>query len=98
MTGVAMGLSFEWDARKARRNAAKHGVTFDEASTVFGDPLALTIDDPLHSEEEDRFVILGESLGRRLLVVVFVERDDTIRIISARSATRRERKSYEEGT
>jgi len=93
-----MGLSFEWDARKARRNAAKHGVTFDEASTVFGDPLALTIDDPLHSEEEDRFVILGESLGRRLLVVVFVERDDTIRIISARSATRRERKSYEEGT
>ncbi len=93
-----MGLSFEWDQAKARQNVAKHGVTFDEASTVFGDPLAMTIGDPLHSHEEDRFVTLGESLQRRLLVVVSVERDDTIRIISARKATRRERMDYEQGT
>ena len=93
-----MGLEFEWDAAKARKNADKHGVSFEEASSVFGDPLALSIPDPLHSEAEDRFITLGESYRRRLLVVVSTDRGDTIRIISARAATRRERKDYEEGT
>lgn len=92
-----MGLEFEWDAAKARKNADKHGVSFEEASSVFRDPLALSIPDPLHSEEEDRFITLGESHRRRLLVVVSTDRGDTIRIISARVATRRERKDYEEG-
>jgi hypothetical protein len=91
-----MGLAFEWDKRKARRNAGKHGVSFEEASTLFADPLALTIHDPLHSNEEDRYITLGRSQRRRLLVVVFTDRDDRIRIISARVATRREGKNYEE--
>jgi uncharacterized DUF497 family protein len=92
-----MSLGFEWDDEKAKQNLKKHRVSFDEASTVFGDPLALTIPDPLHSVEEDRFVTLGESHRRRLVVVVSTERGDKIRIISARVATRRERKDYEEG-
>jgi uncharacterized protein len=92
-----MGLSFEWDAGKARANQRKHGVSFEEASTVFADPAGMTIFDPMHSNEEDRYVFLGESRRRRLLVVVFTDRDDRIRIISARVATRRERKDYEEG-
>jgi uncharacterized DUF497 family protein len=92
-----MALGFEWDDEKAKGNHRKHRVSFEEASTVFGDPLALTIPDPLHSEEQDRFITLGESHGRRLLVVVFTERGDKIRIISARVATRRERKDDEEG-
>jgi len=92
-----MSLKFEWDAKKARENIKKHGVSFEEASTVFGDLLALTIYDPLHSEEEDRFVTLGESEKRRLIVVSFTDRDDRIRIISARVARRRERKDYEKG-
>jgi uncharacterized protein len=93
-----MALSFEWDANKAKQNLKKHGVSFREASTVFADSLARTIHDPLHSEDEDRFVNLGESNRGRLLVVVFTDRGDSIRIISARVATRRERKDYEEGT
>jgi uncharacterized DUF497 family protein len=93
-----MSLQFEWDEDKARKNLKKHGISFEEARSVFGDPLALTIPDPLHSEGEDRFVTLGESHRRRLLVVVFTERGDKIRIISARAATRRERKDYEEGS
>lgn len=92
-----MGLEFEWDDDKAKANRKKHGVSFEEASTIFGDPLARTIHDPLHSDEEDRFVTLGESERGRLLVVVFTDRDDRIRIISARVATRRERKDYEQG-
>lgn|SRR5262245_49093436 len=84
-----MSLEFEWDAWKARSNAQEHGVSFEQASTVFGDPLARTILDPLHSDEEDRFVIMGESVDRRLLVVVFTERGKRIRLISAREATRR---------
>jgi uncharacterized protein len=92
-----MSLAFEWDEEKAKQNLKKHRVSFEEASTVFGDPLALTIPDPLHSEEEDRFITLGESHRRRLLVVVSTERGDKIRLISARVATRRERKDYEEG-
>jgi uncharacterized DUF497 family protein len=92
-----MGLEFEWDEDKAKGNLRIHGVSFDEASTIFGDPLALTIPDPLHSEEEDRFVTLGESHRRRLLVVTSIDRGDAIPIISARVATRREGKDYEEG-
>ena len=93
-----MALRFSWDPRKAASNLRKHGVSFEEAVTAFGDPLSLTIPDPLHSESEDRFVLLGLSANRRLLVVVHAERgDNDIRIISARLATRRERTQYEEG-
>lgn len=91
-----MPLSFEWDDRKARANLAKHGISFEEASTVFADPLSLTIPDPAHSQVERRQIILGTSRQRRRLVVVHTERGDSIRIISARQASRRERRSYEE--
>lgn len=91
-----MALEFEWDETKAYSNFKKHGVTFEEASTVFLDPLSRTISDPLHSKEEDRFVIVGESCLGRILVVVHVERGDNIRIISARLATRRENRTYAE--
>jgi uncharacterized DUF497 family protein len=89
---------FEWYAPKAAANRAKHGVTFEEAATVFGDHLGRIVDDPRHSEDEERFVLMGESDRRRLLVVMFTERDDAIHLISARKATRRERKEYEEGS
>ena len=91
-----MGLAFEWDTNKARSNLAKHGVSFDEAATVFGDPLSVTIGDPLHSEFEERFVLIGYSLRNRLLVVVHAARGGRIRVISARTATRKERLGYEE--
>jgi len=91
-----MGLNFEWDDKKSKENFKKHGVSFEEAATVFGDPLSITIPDPKHSKTEDRFIIIGESIQRRTLVVVHVERTDKIRIISARRATRREKKTYEE--
>lgn len=91
-----MPLSFEWDEPKARTNLAKHGVSFEEATTVFGDPLSLAIPDPAHSQTEERFIILGHSHRQKLLVVVHTERSDNIRIISARPASRRERKNYEE--
>jgi len=91
-----MDFEFEWDEKKARSNLRKHGVSFSEAGTVFGDPLARMMHDPEHSKAEDRFVMLGESNLRRLLVVVFMDRDDRVRIISAREATRRERRKYEE--
>ena len=93
-----MGLIFRWSDDKASKNARKHDVEFEEAATVFADPLSATIPDSFHSRDEDRFVILGTSARRRLLVVVFTESDeDVIRIISARRATRHERISYEEG-
>lgn len=92
-----MALEFEWDDDKADSNFRKHGVSFDEATTVFLDPLSITISDPLHSEEENRFILLGESCLARILVVVHAERGDNIRIISAREATRRERQKYAEG-
>ena len=91
-----MPLSFQWDENKARTNLAKHGVSFEEAATVFGDSLSLTIADPALSQTEDRLIVLGHSHQRKLLVVVHTERGDSIRIISARRASRRERKSYEE--
>jgi hypothetical protein len=92
-----MALEFEWDDEKAESNLAKHGVSFDEASTVFLDRLSVTILDPLHSEEENRFVLLGESCLGRILVVVHMERGDNIRIISVREATHREKRIYAEG-
>lgn len=91
-----MGLSFEWDPKKAETNHRDHGVTFIEASTVFADPLARIKDDPDHSENEERYIIWGMSKELRLLLVVFTERDDSIRIISSRLATKTERKHYEE--
>ena len=88
-------MQFIWDRNKARRNLQKHGISFDEATSIFGDPLAGTIADPNHSVEEARFVTIGLSETDRLLVVVHVETDDEIRIISAREATSHERKRYE---
>ena len=91
-----MPLTFEWDSRKARSNLAKHDIVFEEASTVFGDPLSLTISDPEHSLSEKRYITLGNTFKGKLLVVVHTERGDNIRIISARRASRRERTFYEE--
>ncbi len=90
-------LTFEWDAAKAAANRRKHGVSFQEAVTVFSDERGLLIDDPDHSAGEDRFVLLGLSAALRTLVVVhcYREAEDTIRIISARKATRPERATYE---
>lgn len=88
-------MIFKWHPRKAKSNERKHGVTFDEASSVFLDTSSLTIYDPLHSEDEDRFVIIGISLKGRMLTVVHTENGDTIRVISARKATKRERNYYE---
>ena len=89
-------MKFNWDSRKAAANLTKHGVSFEEASTVFADELSSLIADPLHSENEARFILLGMSISQRLLVVVHTEQDDAIRIISARRATRNERKQYEQ--
>jgi len=88
-------MKFEWDATKERANVEKHGVSFAEASTLFGDPLATTIPDPDHSEGEMRFVTIGHSANARLIVVSHTEAGDTVRIISAREATSYERKAYE---
>ncbi len=88
-------MEFQWDNRKATENLRRHNVTFEEASTVFSDFLSLTIPDPLHSEKEERLIIIGYSEKQRLLVVVHTERGDVIRIISARKATSYERKTYE---
>jgi uncharacterized DUF497 family protein len=90
-----MALTFEWDSRKAQSNLAKHGVGFEEASTIFGDPSSLTIPDPEHSLSEERYVTMGRAFTGKLLVVVHTERGDNIRVISARRASRRERKFYE---
>lgn len=92
-----MGLVFEWDARKALVNERKHGVSFEEARTVFGDIHAITADDSNHSNHEVRLLQLGMSQSKRLLVVAFTERNNRIRIINARPATRNERRQYEEG-
>ena len=90
-------MQFEWDTAKAAENLAKHGVSFEEAATVFRDTLSATGADPDHSVGEERFITFGVSTSGRLLVVAHTERGDTIRIISARPATPGERKIYEEG-
>ena len=89
-------LLFEWDPRKAKKNLGIHVISFDEASTVFRDALSLTIFDPLHSDKEDRYVLIGNSQNNHILVVVYTERVNHIRLISARKATQKERKQYEE--
>jgi hypothetical protein len=92
-----MAILFEWDEAKAARNQRKHGVSFEEASTVFGDPLSVTIPDPQPSVTgQERSITMGQSSLGRLLVVVHLGRQNVIRIISSRCATRRERKAYEE--
>ena len=88
-------IDFEWDPSKAASNQSKHGISFAEAATAFGDPLSLTIFDPDHSESEDRFLLLGKSTFGTLIVVSHTDRNGTIRIISARKADRRERLQYE---
>jgi uncharacterized protein len=91
-----MALRFTWDRRKALANGIKHGVSFEEAASSFGDFLSITIADPYHSMSEERYLLIGMSTSGRLLVVAHTERNDEIRIISARLATRHERKPYEE--
>ena len=91
-----MPLVFEWHGKKARSNLEKHGVSFEEAATVFGDPLSLTIEDPLQPGTERRFIVMGLSVRGRTMVVVHFERGERIRIISARVATSVERRQYEE--
>ena len=90
-------MRFEWDPRKAAANLKKHGVTFQEAATVFGDPLAITFQDPDHSEEEERQMTYGLSQQKRHIVVSHTQRKDQMRIISARLMDRKERVIYEEG-
>ena len=89
-------MQFEWDSAKAAANLSKHGISFDEAKTVFNDPLYVDFYDPDHSDKEHRYIIVGESNQGRLLMVSFTERDDTIRIISSREVTPSEREAYEE--
>jgi uncharacterized DUF497 family protein len=91
-----VALRFEWDPQKAARNLAKHGVPFEEAATAFGDPLGRVKSDPRHSVDEERLVLLGLSRRQRLLAVMFAERAEAIRIISARRATSHERRDYEQ--
>jgi uncharacterized DUF497 family protein len=91
-----VGLRFLWDQNKASDNAAKHGVPFPEAATVFADPLSLTIADPDHTRGEDRFLTIGLSYRRRVLVVWHADRGDVVRIIGARRATPHERRDYEQ--
>ncbi len=93
-----MGLHFEWDDNKARLNLKNHAIGFDEAATVFTDPLARIFDDEIHSSEEDREIIIGHSSKGQLLLVCFTERGDVVRMISARKTTRKERSDYEENT
>jgi uncharacterized DUF497 family protein len=91
-----VALTFEWDSRKARSNLSKHGISFEEASTIFGDFLSLTVPDPDHSITERRYITMGRAFNGKLLVVDHTDRSDNIRIISARRASRRERRFYEQ--
>lgn len=91
------GIAYEWDSRKASANIRKHGVSFPEATSVFGDPMSVTIPDPDHSWDEERFLILGMSSLQKVLVVVHTIRGARVRLISARTATRVEKRTYEEG-
>ena len=90
-------MTFEWDKNKAASNLSKHGVSFEEAETVFDDPLLIDFYDPDHSEDEARYLIIGASNRRRLLIVSYTERGDSVRLISAREVTRNEREAYEGG-
>lgn len=90
-------VQFEWHPDKAHRNLIQHGISFDEAATVFGDPLAVTIDDPDHSHEEWRLLTTGLSRRQRLIIVAHTDKDGRVRIISARDVTPAERKQYESG-
>jgi uncharacterized DUF497 family protein len=90
-------MNFEWDPKKATANVKKHGVTFQEAATIFGDPLAITFDDPDHSMSENRYITFGLSIQKRLIVVSHTERGGRTRIINARLMDRKERRIYEEG-
>ena len=90
-----MSLTFEWDEKKAEENFRKHGVTFEEAKTVFNDPFSVTIYDPDHSIDELRYIDIGLSSKARLIVVSYSERGERIRIISSRKATKKEQRSYE---
>jgi hypothetical protein len=92
-----MGLRFSWDPQKAAPNPRKHGVSFPDAATAFADPLSVTIPDPDHSADEERFLLVGLTANRRLVVIAHSEHGNDIRLISAREATRRERETYEEG-
>jgi hypothetical protein len=96
LTSRAAECAVEWDERKNLLNQKKHRVSFEEAATVFADPLEIIIDDPDHSSAEDRFISIGESFGHRVFVVSYVQRGDEIRIINARKPTRSERRAYEE--
>jgi uncharacterized DUF497 family protein len=91
-----MAMQFEWDEGKAEANLQKHKVSFEEAKSVFGDPFSITIGDPGHSKDEQRFIDIGTSASGKLLVIVYTEREDRIRIISCRKATPSERRKYEE--
>jgi len=97
MVPKSHAMRFEWDLEKARRNLSKHGLSFQEAATAFGDPLSLTIYDPDRSVDEDRFVLVGQTEAGRLIVVAHTDRAGRVRIISARVATKRERRTYENG-
>ena len=88
-------MNFEWDPAKAAANLEKHGVSLEAAATAFGDPLSITIGDPDHSYDEDRFVLIGQTSAGILVVVAHADRDETIRLISARMATKHERRDYE---
>jgi len=90
-------MKFEWDPEKATVNVKKHRVPFQEAATIFGDPLAITFNDPDHSMSENRYITFGRSLQKRLIVVSHTERGDRTRIINARLMRRKERRIYEEG-
>jgi uncharacterized DUF497 family protein len=90
-------MAYEWDEEKAAANLSKHGVSFEEAQTVFADPLYVDFYDPDHSSEEHRYLIVGESGQGRLLIVSYTERGDAIRLISVREVTPAERRDYEEG-
>lgn len=92
-----MKMDFEWDQNKAAQNFSRHGVSFDEAKTIFNDPLYVDFFDPDHSHNEQRYIIIGQSVKKRLLLVAYTERENKIRLISAREATQKERKDYEEG-
>jgi uncharacterized DUF497 family protein len=90
-----LAINFEWDDKKATSNLKKHGISFEESSTAFGDDLSITIGDPLHSHNENRLVLIGKSTNCKTLVVIHIEKTDSIRIISARKATKKEQKFYE---